>query len=169
MRIQTKRTPSGVRFVFVYIFHAPRSCMIGQQGSLGSPQILICGESGACPSTFCQAALELGIEGNAREKGGFYFFFFNYYRSDVSVSFASGVLCALSPLAQFLLSLVVPHGMRVCRPSAALCASIASMFIVRHLMPVFPSFVSAAFYAAGLFFDNPITRSVDLSGSPIPA
>ena len=27
------RTPSGVRFVFVYIFHAPRSCMIGQQGS----------------------------------------------------------------------------------------------------------------------------------------
>ena len=104
-----------------------------------------------------------------RSKGGFYFFFFNYYRSDVSVSFASGVLCALSPLAQFLLSLVVPHGMRVCRPSAALCASIASMFIVRHLMPVFPSFVSAAFYAAGLFFDNPITRSVDLSGSPIPA
>ena len=35
------------------------------------------------------------------KKGGFYFFFFNYYRSDVSVSFASGVLCAQSPLARF--------------------------------------------------------------------
>ena len=51
MRIQTRRTPSGVRFVFVSIFHAPRSCMIGQQGSLGRAE-------------------------HAREKGGFYFFFF---------------------------------------------------------------------------------------------
>ena len=39
-------------------------------------------------------------------------------------------------VSAFLLSLIVPHGMRVCRSSAALCVSIASMFIVRHVMPV---------------------------------
>ena len=133
------------------------------------------------PEYLLQAALELGIEGNAREKGGFYFFFFNYYRSDVSVSFASGVLCALPLLARFFfrqLSRMVCGGVvrllryalasRLCLLSGMLCRFFLRQF-VRHLMPVFPSFVSAAFYAAGLFFDNPITRSVDLSGSPIPA
>ena len=59
-------------------------------------------ESGACPCTFSQTVFELVYGGQCpRKRGGFYFFFFNYYRSDVSVSFASGVLCALSPLARF--------------------------------------------------------------------
>ena len=44
-------------------------------------------------------------------------------------------VCAIS-VSAFLLSLIVPHGMRVCCSSAALCVSIASMFIVRHVMPV---------------------------------
>ena len=59
-------------------------------------------ESGACPCSFSQTVFELVYGGQCpRKRGGFYFFFFNYYRSDVSVSFASGVLCAQSPLARF--------------------------------------------------------------------
>ena len=44
-------------------------------------------------------------------------------------------VCALS-VSAFLLSSIVPHGMRGCRSSAALCVSIASMSIVRHDMPL---------------------------------
>ena len=39
-------------------------------------------------------------------------------------------------VSAFLLLSIVPHGMRGCRSSAALCVSIASMSIVRHNMPV---------------------------------
>ena len=66
-RIQTMRTPSGVRFVFVYIFHAPRSCMIGQQGSFGRA------EHAHVP--LAKLCLSSCTVGNAREKGGLLFLF----------------------------------------------------------------------------------------------
>ena len=66
-RIQTMRTPSGVRFVFVYISHAPRSCMIGQQGSFGRA------EHAHVP--LAKLCLSSCTVGNAREKGGLLFLF----------------------------------------------------------------------------------------------
>ena len=49
--------------------------------------------------------LELGIEGNARDKGGFYFFSLNYYRSDVTIF----VVCRLLISAPLLLVCWLAH------------------------------------------------------------
>ena len=51
-------------------------------------------------------------------------------------SYVPRCLVRATSVSAFLLSSIVPHGMRSCRSSAALCVSIASMSIVRHNMPV---------------------------------
>ena len=51
-------------------------------------------------------------------------------------SYVPWCLVRATSVSAFLLSSIVPHGMRGCRSSAALCVSIASMSIVRHVMPV---------------------------------
>ena len=101
------------------------------------------------------------------KKGGFYFFFFNYYRSDVSVSFARGVLCPAPPLPEFPSMVFCAREFRervkfrslrrmVSDNSESECfgTRFLSMSIPRHCMPFFflTLFLAAGLYPAFFFY-----------------
>ena len=97
----------------------------------------------------------------------FYFFFFNYYRSDVSVSFARGVLCPAPPLPEFPSMVFCAREFRervkfrslrrmVSDNSESECfgTRFLSMSIPRHCMPFFflTLFLAAGLYPAFFFY-----------------
>ena len=97
----------------------------------------------------------------------FYFFFFNYYRSDVSVSFASGVLCPAPPLPEFPSTVFCAREFRervkfrslrrmVSDNSESECfgTRFFRMSIPRHCMPFFflTLFLAAGLYPAFFFY-----------------
>ena len=154
------RTPSGVRFVFVV--YLPCSSFMHDWSAR------FFWESRACPCTFSQTVFELVYGGQCpRKRGGFYFFFFNYYRSDVSVSFARGVLCPAPPLPEFPSTVFCAREFRervkfrslrrmVSDNSESECfgTRFLSMSIPRHCMPFFflTLFLAAGLYPAFFFY-----------------